>query len=113
LSFSGAAPVGLCPSAIKANRKIGKRYEQRRLNFLIRKYVPSLTLNLTSRIEQVKRSDEQTGFVVLPKRWIVERTFVWLSKQRRLSKDYESLCDTSEAMVHLAMIRLMLAKLDT
>jgi transposase len=49
----------------------------------------------------------------LPKRWIVERTFAWLSKQRRLSKDYESLCDTSEAMVHIAMIRLMPAKLDT
>lgn len=65
------------------------------------------------RLEQVKRSDEQKGFQVLPKRWIVERTFAWLSKQRRLSKDYESLCDTSEAMVQVAMIRLMLARLDT
>lgn len=65
------------------------------------------------RIEQIKRSDNQKGFQVLPKRWIVERTFGWLSKQRRLSKDYESLCDTSEAMVQVAMIRLMLARLDS
>ncbi len=65
------------------------------------------------RIEQVKRSDDQKGFAVLPKRWIVERTFGWLIKQRRLSKDYEGLCQTSEAMVYAAMIRLMLARLDT
>jgi len=64
------------------------------------------------RIEQVKRSDEQKGFVVLPKRWVVERTFGWLVKHRRLSKDYEALCETSEAMVYVAMIRLMLARLD-
>lgn len=64
------------------------------------------------RIEQVKRSETQKGFVVLPKRWIVERTFGWLSKQRRLSKDYEALRETSEAMIYVAMIRLMLARLD-
>ena len=67
----------------------------------------------TIRIERVKRSDNQKGFAVLPKRWIVERTFGWLSKQRRLSKDYEALCDTSEAMVYAAMVRLMLARLDS
>ena len=65
------------------------------------------------RIERVKRSDNQKGFQILPKRWIVERTFGWLSKQRRLSKDYEALCDTSEAMVYAAMVRLMLARLDS
>ncbi len=64
------------------------------------------------RIEQVKGSDEQKGFAVLPKRWVVERTFGWLVKHRRLSKDYEALCVTSEAMVYVAMIRLMLARLD-
>ena len=64
------------------------------------------------RLEQVKRSDLQAGFSVLPKRWIVERTFDWIVKQRRLSKDYETLTETSEAMVYLAMIRLMLARLD-
>jgi putative transposase len=65
------------------------------------------------RIEQVKRHEQHKGFVVLAKRWIVERTFGWLTKQRRLSKDYEALCETSEAMVYAAMIRLMLARLDT
>jgi len=64
------------------------------------------------KLEQVKRSDDQKGFAVLPKRWIVERTFGWLTKQRRLSKDYEALCETSEAMVYAAMIRLMVAGLD-
>jgi len=65
------------------------------------------------RLEQVKRSDSQKGFAVLPKRWIVERTFGWLIKQRRLSKDYEASCETSEAMVYAAMIRLMVARLDS
>lgn len=51
------------------------------------------------------------GFQVLPKRWIVERTFAWLSLQRRLSRDYELLPETTEALVHIAMIRLMLARL--
>ncbi len=66
----------------------------------------------TIKIEQVKRSDDQKGFVVLPKRWIVERTFGWLVKHRRLSKDYEALSETSEVMVYAVMIRLMLARLD-
>ena len=58
-------------------------------------------------IEIVKRSDEVTGFKVLPKRWIVERTFGWFSKYRRLSKDYETLPESSVAMIHIAMINLM------
>ncbi len=65
------------------------------------------------KLEWVRRLEGETGFHILPKRWIVERTFGWLSKHRRLSKDYESLCVTSEAMVHAAMIRLMLARLDS
>lgn len=51
------------------------------------------------------------GFQVLPKRWIVERTFGWLNWSRRLSKDYEALPVVSENMVYLAMIRLMLRRL--
>jgi putative transposase len=63
------------------------------------------------RLEIVKRSDDMAGFVVLPKRWIVERTFAWLYRCRRLSKDYEYLTSTSEAMVQVAMIHLMLRRL--
>jgi putative transposase len=59
----------------------------------------------------VLRSDAQRGFVVLPKRWIVERTFGWLNKWRRLSKDYEVLPQTSEALIQVAMITLMVRRL--
>ena len=62
-------------------------------------------------LEIVKRSDQLKGFVVLPRRWVVERTFAWLSFHRRMSKDYEYLPETSEALIRVAMIRLMLARL--
>jgi putative transposase len=48
---------------------------------------------------------------VLPRRWVVERTFSWLGQSRRLSKDYERLCETSEALIHLTMTRLMVHRL--
>jgi putative transposase len=51
------------------------------------------------------------GFEVLPRRWVVERTFAWLSQNRRLSKDYERLCAASEAFVYAAMTRLMVRRL--
>jgi putative transposase len=51
------------------------------------------------------------GFRVLPRRWVVERTFSWLSQNRRMSKDYERLCATAEAFVYVAMIRLMVRRL--
>jgi putative transposase len=51
------------------------------------------------------------GFEVLPRRWVVERTFSWLSQNRRMSKDYERLCATSEAFVYGAMTRLMVRRL--
>jgi putative transposase len=55
---------------------------------------------------------ERTGFRgVLPRRWAVERTFAWLGHSRRLSKDYERLCDTSEAMIYATMTRLMARRL--
>ena len=62
-------------------------------------------------LDIVKRSDEVTGFQVLPKRWIVERTFAWFGRYRRLSKDYETLTQSSESMIYLAMIHLMLRRL--
>ena len=62
------------------------------------------------RLEIVKRSDDVKGFKVLPRRWVVERTFGWLGRQRRLSKDYEYLTETSETMIYVAMIGLMLRR---
>jgi putative transposase len=63
-------------------------------------------------IEIVKRSDDMKGFVILPKRWIVERTFGWLGRYRRLSKDYETKPQSSIAMIQLAMINLMLHRIE-
>jgi hypothetical protein len=51
------------------------------------------------------------GFIALPRRWVVERTFAWLSHNRRMSKDYERLCATSEAFIYVAMSRLMVRRL--
>jgi putative transposase len=62
-------------------------------------------------LQIVKRSDDAKGFVVLPKRWIVERTFGWFGRYRRLSKDYEEQTRNSETMIRLAMINLMLHRL--
>ncbi len=59
----------------------------------------------------VKRAEEQKGFVLLPRRWVVERTFAWLRRYRRLSKDYEALPEVSEAWVYAAMVHLMLRRL--
>jgi putative transposase len=53
-----------------------------------------------------------TGFVLLPRRWVVERTFGWLGKYRRLSKDYEYLTTSSEAMIYVAMIHLMVRRIE-
>jgi len=62
-------------------------------------------------MEIVKRPTRTKGFKVLPKRWIVERTLAWLSRPRRLSKDYERLPEVGETWIHLAMIRLMIRRL--
>ena len=62
-------------------------------------------------LEIVKRPRDSHHFQVLPRRWVVERTFAWLSRCRRLSKDYEALTETTEAWIHIAMIHLMLRRL--
>jgi putative transposase len=62
-------------------------------------------------LEIVHKLEGQVGFQLLPRRWVVERTFAWLGHSRRLSKDYEELVENSEAMVQIAMIRLMLQRL--
>lgn len=59
----------------------------------------------------VMRSDQQKGFVPLPKRWVIERTFAWFNGYRRLSKDYEVLPESSETFVQLAAVRMMLNRI--
>ena len=74
-------------------------------------WVRSLRGQRRLRLEIVKRSDDVKGFKVLPRRWVVERTFGWLGRNRRLSKDYEYLPQTSEAVIRISMINLMLRRL--
>jgi putative transposase len=62
-------------------------------------------------LQIVKRSDDAKGFVVLPRRWVVERTLGWLSNYRRLSRDYEFHPETGEALVQVAMVHVMLRRL--
>jgi transposase len=63
------------------------------------------------RIEIVKRSDHAAGFQLLPRRWVVERTFAWLNRNRRLAKDFEATIGSSEAWVYLASIQLLARRL--
>lgn len=67
--------------------------------------IPSL------RLEIVKRNDDVSGFVVLPRRWVVERTFSWFGRNRRLAKDWENLADTLHAFVTVASIQIALRRL--
>ena len=62
-------------------------------------------------LEIVKRNTDVSEFTVLPRRWVVERTFAWLGRYRRLSKDYEELPESSEAMIYLAVIYLAMINL--
>ena len=62
-------------------------------------------------LQTVLRPVEAKGFVVLPKRWIVERTFAWIARCRRNSKDYERTTESSETMIYLSMIALMSRRL--
>jgi transposase len=64
-------------------------------------------------IEIVKRSDKAVGFELLPRRWVVERTFAWLGRCRRLAKDFERTIQTAEAWVFVAHIRLLTRRLAT
>lgn len=63
------------------------------------------------RMEIVKRSDDMKGFVVLPRRWVVERTFSWFGRNRRLAKDFENLAETLVTFVTLASIQIALRRL--
>ena len=74
------------------------------------KFVRWVAANTLWRVEIVRRKSK--GWELLPRRRVVERTFGWLNKCRRLSKDYETTTESSEAFVHVAMIHLMLRRLD-
>lgn len=67
--------------------------------------------SLTWQLEVLRRPTGVKGFVLLPKRWVVERTFSWLGRWRRLSRDYEHRTESSEAMIHIASIGRMLRRL--
>lgn len=67
--------------------------------------------NLHAVLEIVLKLGEQKGFQVLPKRWVIERTFAWLTRHRRLARDYERLVESSQAFIYVAMIRLGLRRL--
>jgi putative transposase len=67
--------------------------------------------NVVYRLHVVRRPEDAEGFVRLPQRWVVERTFAWLGRSRRLYKDCEKLTETSAAMVKIAMIHLMVRRL--
>lgn len=73
--------------------------------------IAALPRHRSVELEIVKRSDSLKGFKVLPKRWIVERTFGWLVRNRRLVRDYEVLPEHSVAMIHIAMMKLMLSRI--
>jgi putative transposase len=75
------------------------------------RWVSALRPTNPLKLEIIKRNDQIKGFQVLPRRWVVERTFGWLGRQRRLSKDYEFLTQTSETMIRVAMIGLMARRL--
>jgi putative transposase len=62
-------------------------------------------------LEIIKRNDDVSGFVLLPKRWVVERTFGWFNRFRRMSKDYEAMPKNSESLIYLAMTHIMVWRL--
>jgi len=84
------------------------KYHNHGLNWWLARRVKSIPW----RLEIVSRPKDARGFVLLPKRWVVERTFAWLGRNRRLSKDYEHRTDSSESKVRLAAIHLLLKRLD-
>jgi transposase len=80
-------------------------YQGPKFRDALAKAMPGLSVTI------VKRSDAAKGFELLPRRWVVERTFAWLGRCRRLAKDFENLTATAVAFITMASIRLMLRKL--
>ena len=98
-----ATLFGLFPFLTKLFADGGYQGEQFRVSQM--KALPHLKTQI------VKRSDTASGFEVLPRRWLVERTFAWLGRCRRLAKDWENLNRNALAFLRIASIRLMLRKL--
>lgn len=73
-------------------------------------YVPAEVEDVTAYLKE-KGFEVIDGFKVLPRRWVVERTFAWIGRYRRMSKDYEFLCHTQETMMRLAMMKTMLKRM--
>mgnify|MGYP001608201174 FL=1 len=74
-------------------------------------WVRALRPSRGTRLEIVQHPKALHRFKVLPRRWVVERTFAWLGRSRRLSKDYEHTVSSSESFIYIAMVRLMLKRL--
>jgi transposase len=98
-----ASLFGLFPFLLKLYADGG--YQGEPFQNALRKALAQVTVDI------VKRSDRASGFVVLPRRWVVERTFAWLNRCRRLAKDWENLNQKALAFLRLASIRLMLRRL--
>jgi len=98
-----ASMVGLYPFLQKLFADAGSQGP--RFRDALAKELPRLSVDI------VKRSDNAKGFNVLPRRWVVERTFAWLNRCRRLAQDFENLNHNAIAFIRLASIRLMLRKL--
>lgn len=80
-------------------------------NYRLYEWLESQSRRLPWRLEIVSRPKDAKGFVLLPKRWVVERSFAWCGRSRRLSKDYERRTDSSECMVRMSAIHLLLKRL--
>lgn len=95
-----------------ATERLTERFPFIKVIFADGNYVgPIAQSNSPRAFEIIKRSDKAKGFEVLPKRWVVERTFAWLGINRRLSKDFEKYAETALAFIHTAMIKLMSRRL--
>ena len=95
-------------------QQLGTRFRRLQVIFAdggYRGFLLDWALVLFGRAIEIVQRPAVRGFVVLPKRWIVERTFAWFGRYRRLSKDYETLTECSESMILIAMTNLMLHRL--